>query len=184
MANFKEEVACIKAFVFDVDGVFTDSRIMITSDGDFLREYNVKDGLAVVRAVKRGYPVAIISGGKGDQLERRMRDLGIEHVYLGRDHKCDALADFSERCGVPVSEMVYMGDDYPDIAPMRMVRLAVCPRDAAVDVRAAVHYVSMFDGGRGAVRDIIEQVLRARGDWFDVQGERIGACITSDSKCQ
>lgn len=166
MANFKEEVAKIRAFVFDVDGVFTDSRIIIDSAGAFLREYNVKDGLAVVKAVKQGYPIAIISGGKGDQLENRMRDLGIEHIYLGKDKKNDSLLHFSQQCGVPLSEMIYMGDDYPDIAPMRLVRLGVCPHDAASDVQAIAKYVSGFNGGCGAVRDIIEQVLRARGDWF------------------
>lgn len=166
MANFKEEVAQIKAFVFDVDGVFTDCTIMISPQGEFLRQFNVKDGLAIVRAISRGYPVAIISGGKGEQLERRMSGLGIEHIYLGKDKKVEPLEDFSRKCGVALSEMLYMGDDYPDLAPMSMVRLAVAPSDAADDVKAAAHYVSAFAGGRGCVRDIVEQVLRARGDWF------------------
>lgn len=166
MANFKEEVARIKAFVFDVDGVFTDCTITISPDGEFLRQFNVKDGLAIVRAVGKGYPVAIISGGKGDQLHRRMSGLGIEHIYLGKDKKVESLEDFSLKCGVPLNEMIYMGDDYPDLAPMSMVRLAVAPADAADDVKASAHYVSAFNGGRGCVRDIVEQVLRARGDWF------------------
>lgn len=166
MANFKEEIAQIRAFVFDVDGVFTDGRILITPDGEFLREYSVRDGLAVVQAVKKGYPIGIISGGKGNQLHRRMESLGIQHIYTGKDTKIESLHHFSQQCGVPVNEMIYMGDDYPDIEPMRAVRLAVAPADAADDVKATVHYVSAFKGGSGCVRDIIEQVLRARGDWF------------------
>lgn len=166
MANFKEEVAQIKAFVFDVDGVFTDCTIMIAPDGEFLRQFNVRDGLAIARAVGKGYPVAIISGGKGEQILKRMSGLGVEHIYLGKDKKVEPLLDFSSKCGVPLSEMIYMGDDYPDLAPMGMVRLAVAPSDAADDVKSSAHYVSAFGGGRGCVRDIVEQVLRARGDWF------------------
>lgn len=167
MGNFKEEVAKIRAFVFDVDGVFTDGRILITPEGEFLREYSVRDGLAVVRAVQKGYPIGIISGGRGDQLRKRMEGLGIKHIYTGKDSKIESLHHFAGECGVPLSEMVYMGDDYPDIEPMRTVRLATAPCDAADAVKGVVHYVSAFKGGRGCVRDIIEQVLRARGDWFE-----------------
>lgn len=166
MANFKEEVAQIRAFVFDVDGVFTDCRVMISNDGEILREYNVRDGLSVVRALEKGYPIAIISGSKGKQLQRRMESLGIKFIYLEKMSKVDSLKNFSDRAGIPLSEIVYMGDDYPDIEPMKMVRLGVAPADAADDVRAAAHYVSKFKGGEGCVRDVIEQVLRARGDWF------------------
>lgn len=166
MANFKEEVAQIRAFVFDVDGVFTDCRIMISNDGEILREYNVRDGLSVVRALEKGYPIAIISGSKGKQLQRRMESLGIKFIYLEKMSKTDSLQNFSDRAGIPLNEIVYMGDDYPDIEPMKMVRLGVAPADAADDVRAAAHYVSKFKGGEGCVRDVIEQVLRARGDWF------------------
>lgn len=167
VANFKEELAHIRAFVFDVDGVFTDGRILITPEGEFLREYSVRDGLAVVRAVQKGYPIAIISGGKGEQLKRRMESLGIKHIYTGKDSKIESLHDFSQRSGIPLSEMIYMGDDYPDIKPMASVRVSVAPRDAADDVKSRATHVSGFDGGRGCVRDVIEQVLRARDDWFE-----------------
>lgn len=168
MQNFKEEIAHIRAFVFDVDGVFTDGRILLTPDGEFLREYHMRDGLAVVQALKKGYPIAIISGGKGDQLRRRMEGLGVRHIYTGQETKVEALRDFSEQCGVPLDQMLYMGDDYPDIAPMRLVRIAAAPADAAEAVKSIVHYVSGFRGGYGCVRDMIEQVLRCRGDWFEI----------------
>ncbi len=167
MANFKEELARVRAFVFDVDGVFTDGRILISPAGEVLREYSVRDGLAVVRAVRRGYPIAVISGGQGEQLHRRMEALGIQHIYTGKEVKSESLEHFAEASGVPLHEMAYMGDDYPDIAPMRRVRIAMAPHDAIDAVKAAAHHVSAYDGGRGCVRDLIEQVLRARGDWFE-----------------
>lgn len=166
IGNFKEEIARIRAFVFDVDGVFTDARILITPSGEFLREYNMRDGLAVVRAIQKGYPIAIISGGRGNQLRQRMEGLGIRHIYMGQESKMEALLHFAAESGVPLEEMLYMGDDVPDIEPMRAVRIAVAPADADSMVKGVVHYVSAFGGGRGCVRDIVEQVLRARGDWF------------------
>ena len=148
IGNFKEEIARIRAFVFDVDGVFTDARILITPSGEFLREYNMRDGLAVVRAIQKGYPIAIISGGRGNQLRQRMEGLGIRHIYMGQESKLEALLHFAAESGVPA------------------VRIAVAPSDADSMVKGVVHYVSAFGGGRGCVRDIVEQVLRARGDWF------------------
>ncbi|MEG0724606.1 MAG: 3-deoxy-D-manno-octulosonate 8-phosphate phosphatase [Mucinivorans sp.] len=169
--NFKEILTDIRAFVFDVDGVFTNGQISIDADGNMLRSYNVKDGLAVVYALKKGYQIAIISGGKGAQLENRMRSLGIDHLYLQKDSKSESLLHFSQDVALPLSQMLYMGDDYPDLAPMSMVRLAVAPFDAADVVRQNAHYTSSFKGGQGCVRDIIEQVLRSQGDWFDDQLE-------------
>lgn len=165
--NFKEILETITAFVFDVDGVFTNGQVLITLDGDFLRQYSVKDGLAIVRAREKGYPIAIISGGKGKQLQNRMTQLGIKHIYLNQETKIDALQKFSKDTNIPLNQMVYMGDDYPDLAPMRMVRLGVAPADAIDAIRSQAHYTSAFGGGQGCVRDIIEQVLRARGDWFE-----------------
>lgn len=166
MKNFKEILTEIRAFVFDVDGVFTDCTVIPTLDGELLRSFNVKDGLAVVRAIKKGYPIAIISGSRGQQLLSRMQALGVEHIYMDKKIKCESLQDFSKKCGIAPCEMLYVGDDIPDIAPMRQVRLAVAPADAAHEVLASAHYISAFGGGKGVVRDVIEQVLRARGDWY------------------
>lgn len=168
MANFKEELAHIRGFVFDVDGVFTNCSVMITPQGEMLREYNVRDGLAIVRAVEKGYPIAIISGSKGKQLQHRMESLGIKYIYLEKISKTDSLLNFAQRSGLALDQIIYTGDDYPDIEPMRMVRLGVAPADAADDVRASANYVSIFKGGKGCVRDVIEQVLRVHGDWFEL----------------
>ncbi|CDN33072.1 3-deoxy-D-manno-octulosonate 8-phosphate phosphatase [Mucinivorans hirudinis] len=166
MANFKEELEKIQAFVFDVDGVFTDCTIDIDAEGELYRRFNVRDGLAVVRAIEKGYPIAIISGSRGKQLQRRMESLGIRYIYLEKMSKTESVRNFSERAGVPLENILYMGDDYPDIEPMRMVGLSVAPADAADDVRAIARYVSKFTGGAGCVRDAIEQVLRVHNHWF------------------
>ena len=142
MGNFKEDIARTEAFIFDVDGVMTDGGIIPTLDGDFIRRYNAKDGYALGYAVKMGYKVCIITGGRGKTLENRLRMLGINRYYTD--------------C---------MGDDIPDLECMREVGIPVCPADAAAEVIEASRYVSEFRGGEGAVRDIVEQVLRARGDW-------------------
>ncbi len=167
--NFKEELTNIRAFVFDVDGVFTDARFLLSLEGEQLRMFNMRDGLAVVHAVRKGYTFGIISGGRGAQLKMRMEALGIEHLYFDKAFsKLESLHHFCEASGIPANQVLYMGDDYPDIPPMRAVRIAMAPADAIPDVKAAAHHTSSFKGGEGCVRDAIEQVLRARGDWFEV----------------
>ena len=169
--NFKEHLEDIRAFVFDVDGVFTNGEVLITTKGEFLRKFNMKDGLAVVRAVEKNYPIAIISAGRGEQVEARMKMLGITHIYMQQHNKLEKLNEFAEEIGIPLSQITYMGDDYPDLESIKAVRLGVAPADAADDIKAAAAYTSAFNGGQGCVRDIIEQVLRARGDWFNQLSE-------------
>lgn len=173
--NFKELLTNVKALVFDVDGVFTDGTLTLDAQGNVLRRYHVRDGLAIAHAVRIGLPIAIISGGTGDQLHRRMEMLGLKHIYLGARDKMDPLREFSRIVNVPLGQMLYVGDDYPDLAPMRAVGLSVAPADAADEVRAAVDYVSSFKGGHGVARDVIEQVLRAHGSWFSVDDSVIAA---------
>lgn len=163
--NFKEKLARVGAFVFDVDGVLTDGTIIPLADGDFIRCYNAKDGYAVSYAVKHGCKVAIISGGYGPTLRLRMERLGVEHVYLNCMDKIAALHDFCGKAGVAPGDVLFMGDDIPDLECLRAVGIPVCPADAASEVVEAACYVSQFNGGRGCVRDVIEQVLRAQGRW-------------------
>lgn len=166
MGNFKEDVALIEALVFDVDGVFTDGGLSLLPDGDFLRRYNVKDGYAVMRALRAGLKVCIITGGWGATLERRFGMLGVNEVHTKcLENKIDRLRAFMERHSLCRENVLYMGDDVPDIECMQAVGMPVCPADAVVDVLAVARYVSQFDGGAGCVRDVVEQVLRARGEW-------------------
>ncbi len=176
MGNFKEDIARVRGFVFDVDGVFTDNRLAILPDGEFVRSYNSKDGFVIRQLVKKGYPVCIISGGKGRALELRFEMLGVTDVYLDCFEKLDRLERFMAKHGLEADQVLFMGDDVPDIPPMRRVGMPVCPADAAIDVKAVSRYVSAYAGGEGCVRDVVEQVLRARGDW---DPDNYQTCIAS-----
>ena len=165
MGNFKEDIARTEAFIFDVDGVMTDGGIIPTLDGDFIRRYNAKDGYALGYAVKMGYKVCIITGGRGKTLENRLRMLGINRYYTDCMDKITAMREYFADEGIDPAHAIYMGDDIPDLECMREVGIPVCPADAAAEVIEASRYVSEVRGGEGAVRDIVEQVLRARGDW-------------------
>ena len=165
MGNFKEDIARTEAFIFDVDGVMTDGGIIPTLDGDFIRRYNAKDGYALGYAVKMGYKVCIITGGRGKTLENRLRMLGINRYYTDCMDKITAMREYFADEGIDPAHAIYMGDDIPDLECMKAVGIPVCPSDAASEVIEASRYVSEFAGGHGCVRDIIEQVLRARDDW-------------------
>lgn len=165
MGNFKEDIARVKAFVFDVDGVMTDGGIIPTPDGDFIRRYHAKDGYAVAYAIKLGYKICIISGGRGEMLRRRLEMLGISRMYLNCMNKIAAIDEFIAENELDPAEVIYMGDDIPDLDCMRRVGIPVCPADACSEVIEVSRYVSEYDGGHGAVRDIVEQVLRAQGVW-------------------
>ncbi|MCD8275182.1 MAG: HAD hydrolase family protein [Alistipes sp.] len=165
MGNFKEDIVRTEAFVFDVDGVMTDGGIIPTLDGDFIRRYNAKDGYALAYAIKMGYKVCIITGGRGKTLENRLKMLGVTRAYIDCMDKISALHEYFAEEGIDPRNAIYMGDDIPDLECMREVDIPVCPAAAAAEVIEASRYVSEFKGGEGAVRDIVEQVLRARGDW-------------------
>lgn len=165
MGNFKEDILNVEAMIFDVDGVLTDGGIIPTRDGDFIRKYNAKDGYAIAYAIKMGYKICIITGGRGENLHYRLKMLHIEDIYLDCSNKMAALEEYCQKYGLKRENLIYMGDDIPDLECMQAVGIPVCPADSAMEVIEASRYVSEFDGGRGCVRDIIEQVLRARGDW-------------------
>lgn len=169
--NFKEIIADVEAFIFDVDGVMTDGKIIPIEGDDFIRNYYAKDGYALAYAVKHGCNVCVISGGFGKNLESRMIRLGIEHRYLGCMDKIAALEDFAKKTGVNLQNAIYMGDDIPDLECMRKVGIPVAPADACSEVLECAMYISEYNGGAGAVRDIIEQVLRVKGKWaLDCRG--------------
>ena len=165
MRNFKELLRNVKAFAFDVDGVFTDGTIILHPSGELIRTSNTRDGYAVHVAVERGFPVAIISGGKSETVRERFKGLGVTDVYLGTSDKIEALNDFRFKYGIELSEILYMGDDLPDFEVMNKVGIPTCPSDAAPEIRAISIYVSHHSGGKGCVRDIIEQVLRLNNKW-------------------
>ena len=163
--SYKEYLKDITTFIFDVDGVFTDGSIIITSSGEMLRTMNVKDGYALKTALLKGYNVCIISGGSNEGVRNRLKGLGVTDIYLGAHHKQEPLEEYMDIYDIKPENTLYMGDDLPDIPPMKMVQLATCPQNAVAEVKTVCDYVSHKNGGDGCVRDIIEQVLKVRGDW-------------------
>lgn len=163
--NYKELLSGISTFVFDVDGVFTDGSLVISESGELLRVMNVKDGLAVKIALESGYRVAIITGGTNEAVRERFRALGITDIYTGARFKEEPMKDFLETNGISTEEVLYMGDDLPDIPAMKMAALATCPQNAVSEVKEVSDYISHRKGGEGCVRDVVEQVLKVRGHW-------------------
>ena len=166
MGLFKEELRSIRAFIFDVDGVLAESRIILHPSGDMMRTMNTKDGFALFHAVKEKFPIAIISGAKSLSIRERFAILGINDVFLDSKDKVEDMKVFLAKYQLEPRDILYMGDDIPDISAMMKVGLPTCPYDAAEEVQGISHYISNLSGGRGCVRDVIEQVLRAQGKWF------------------
>ena len=163
--SYKEKLNEIKNFVFDVDGVFTDGSIVVDSDGNELRIFSTRDGIAVKLASDKGYNICIISGGKNEGGRKRLNRLGVKNVFLGVDDKIKVFNNYLNKNNLKLDETTFMGDDLPDIKILKMVGLSCCPNDAAPEVRGVVDYISNKKGGDGCVRDIIEQVLTIHGEW-------------------
>lgn len=152
--------------MFDVDGVLSTSTIPMDNDGQPVRTLNIKDGYAVQLAVKKGLTVAIITGGKTEQIRRRYESLGVKHIYIGSSVKTKDLDDLLSKTGIKEDEILYMGDDIPDYEIMQRVGLPCCPADAAPEIKAISKYVSPYEGGHGCGRDVLEQVMKAQGLWM------------------
>ncbi len=167
MTNFKEGLKIVKAFAFDVDGVLSSPEVYLHPGGELMRSMNTKDGYALQHAVKRGYPIAIITGGKTESVGERFRGLGITDIYLGSSYKIDDFNDFLFKYDLKDEEVLYMGDDLPDYDILKKVGVPCCPSDAVEEIKSVAHYISPFAGGKGCVRDVIEQVLRLHGRWMD-----------------
>jgi 3-deoxy-D-manno-octulosonate 8-phosphate phosphatase (KDO 8-P phosphatase) len=166
MSLILEKLKEVKAFVFDVDGVMTDGSVIATEDGHFLRNFNIKDGYALQHAVKMGYPIAIISGGKSNGVQKRFEQLGVKNIYLGQKHKEDAFNEFLENYDLSAKDILYMGDDLPDYELLKLVGVPTCPKDACIDVKSICTYVSPVSGGKGCVRDILEKTLKVQEKWW------------------
>ncbi len=164
--SYKEYLQHITTFIFDVDGVLTDGTVIINTDGELLRTMNIKDGYALKAAVEQGYNVCIISGGKNEGVRQRLKGLGIKNIYLGAHQKVDQLKEYLDSNSIKLENVLYMGDDIPDLPVMKMVGLPTCPQDAVAEVREISKYISFKKGGKGSVRDVIEQVLKVQGKWI------------------
>ncbi|MBL6665647.1 HAD-IIIA family hydrolase [Flavobacteriaceae bacterium] len=164
--NYKLLLNKITTFVFDVDGVLTNGKILVTTEGEMYREMNTRDGFALKYALLKGFNIGIISGGTNQGVKKRLENLGVNKVYLGIHEKDIALDDFINTYNINPDEVLYMGDDVPDMPVMEKVGVATCPQDAVPDVKRIADYVSHKNGGDGCVREIVEQVMRVQNKWM------------------
>jgi 3-deoxy-D-manno-octulosonate 8-phosphate phosphatase (KDO 8-P phosphatase) len=164
--SYKEYLEHITTFIFDVDGVLTNGSIIITTEGDMLRTMNVKDGYAIKTAIDNGFKVCAISGGTNEGVRLRLKGLGVSDVYLGAHNKIEQLNDYFSKMKIKSENVLYMGDDIPDYPVMKIVGLPCCPQDAVPEIKGISKYISHKKGGKGAARDVIEQVLKVQGKWI------------------
>lgn len=160
----------IKAFAFDIDGVATDGGVFCNSDGDLLRTYDAKDGFAIRMAVLNGYHVAVITGGSSESIRKRMATSGVnpDDVFLHCRNKIEQFTQFCERYSMRPEEIMYFGDDIPDVECIMAAGCGVAPADAAAEAIEAADWVTEHKGGKGCLREAIEGTLRAQGKWvFD-----------------
>jgi 3-deoxy-D-manno-octulosonate 8-phosphate phosphatase (KDO 8-P phosphatase) len=167
MANFKEGLASVKAFVFDIDGVLSLQTISLNVFGIPNRTVNLRDGYALQLAVKKGYHIGIISGSNSKEYLKRLKMLGITDIYLNSRTKLEHYEMFRDKYNLTDPDILFMGDDIPDFEVMKHAGVPVCPSDADSEIKQVAAYISDRKGGEGCVRDVIEQVLRLHNNWMD-----------------
>lgn len=164
--NFKELFINVKSFVFDIDGVLTNGNVLLMENGQMARSMSTRDGYALQHAVKNGYIIGIISGGKSEAAKVRLEKLGIQDVYIGIVDKVDTLKEFMHIHNLKYENILYMGDDMPDYGVMQRCGIPCCPKDAAQEIKDLSVYISDKEGGAGCVRDVIEQVMKIHRKWI------------------
>ena len=167
MVNYKQLLKEVNTFIFDYDGVLTDGTVFLTDHGEPLRTANVRDGYALQLAVKKGYKIVIISGGKSKSMFNRFKTLNITDIYLGIENKLEVFNQYIKDNNIDPDHVLYMGDDIPDYHIMREVGVPACPADASEEIKAISKYISHHNGGRGCARDVIEQVMKIQGKWMN-----------------
>jgi 3-deoxy-D-manno-octulosonate 8-phosphate phosphatase (KDO 8-P phosphatase) len=164
-SNYKIRLAEIEIFGFDVDGVISDGTIQLDGEGEWVRNMHVRDGLAMKMALEKGYKIVIITAGTSQKVRERMNYLGIQDVHMGVTNKLSVLQTYVKSNGLKMTNVLYMGDDLPDYECIVNSGVGTCPNDAVREIREVSDYVSHVEGGKGAVREVIEQVMRLKGDW-------------------
>ncbi|MCB0508755.1 MAG: HAD hydrolase family protein [Chitinophagales bacterium] len=165
-SHFLQKLHAIRAFVFDVDGVFTNNQLLATESGELLRSFNAKDGFAVKVAIERGYQVCIITGGNASSVYKRLSLLGIQHVYSKVENKLEVLQKFLKESNLQAEQALFMGDDIPDYKAMQYCGIACCPNDAVPEIQKISAYIANNKGGKACVREVIEMVLKVQDKWF------------------
>jgi 3-deoxy-D-manno-octulosonate 8-phosphate phosphatase (KDO 8-P phosphatase) len=166
--NVLEYFTTVTTFIFDLDGVLTDGTVLVLNEGLQARQMHVKDGLALQMALKNGYNVVIVSGGYSEPVIGRLNKLGVQEVYLNIKDKLGFLKNYLEQNNIGWNEVLFMGDDLPDVEVLKSVGMPCCPADAVMEVKKISKYISPISGGYGCVRDVIEKVLKLNDHWnFD-----------------
>ena len=163
--NYTELLPNVTAFIFDVDGVLTNGRVILMSDGALLRTMNVRDGYALQFAVKKGFHVGVITGGKDLSVKKRLEGLGVKDIHLNAQNKIERYNKFKDKHNLSDSQILYMGDDIPDFDVMSICGIATCPSNATSEIKEIADYMSPKKGGEGCVRDVIEQTLKVQDLW-------------------
>ena len=166
--NLLREFARLSTFIFDVDGVLTDGRVVVLDNGVQSRKMSIRDGFGLQMAQQKGYRVLVVSGGFSPPVKNRLEKLGITDVHMSIGDKRAFVQEYIRQNSLDEKEVLFMGDDLPDLPVMDVVGLSCCPADAAPELRMAVKYISPFKGGDACARDVIEKVLKINGHWtFD-----------------
>lgn len=160
-----ENLKNISCFIFDVDGVLTNGEVIVMPNGVLVRKMNIKDGYAIQLAIKKGYHVWIISGGNSTEVKERLQNLGVKEVYMGINDKLALVQKLVAEHQVPLTNIMYMGDDMPDYEAMQLVGIAACPNDSAHDIKNIANYITLAKGGEGCAREVIEKVLKLNDHW-------------------
>ncbi|WFE68895.1 HAD-IIIA family hydrolase [Thiomicrospira sp. R3] len=165
MNNLNIKAEKIKLLLLDVDGVLTDNRLIYGDDGQEYKAFYTRDGLAMVLIQKSGIEIGIITGRTSELVKKRMQDLKIKHLYQGVPDKLPTFETLMDKLAISLDEVAYMGDDILDLPILRRVGLSACPKDSDPEVISRVDFVSGFEGGRGAVREFCELIMKAQGHW-------------------
>ncbi len=171
--SYKELLHEITTFILDVDGVLTDGRLLISESGELLRTMNAKDGYAIKAALQKGFKICIITGGTNEGVKGRLEGLGIKDVFLNASDKMIQIDQYVAKHNLKAENIVYMGDDMPDVPAVQFAGLGCCPQDAIPEIKAVSQYISHKNGGDACVRDIIEQVMKAQGKWTVLDGKSV-----------
>lgn len=167
-SNYKQRLSKITTFIFDIDGVFTNGDIFFRSNNETIRSFNAKDGYAVSEAIDNGYNIAIITRGDSSTIKEILENIGVTAVFIDVKDKEEVFDNYLKNKALTNDEVLYMGDDLPDYKCIIKAGIGTCPRDAVKELRQVADYVSTFKGGKGAVRDVIEQTMRVQNKWFKV----------------
>jgi 3-deoxy-D-manno-octulosonate 8-phosphate phosphatase (KDO 8-P phosphatase) len=162
-----EKFSRVKLLAFDLDGVLTNGKLWIMPDGEWLRQMDIKDGYALQHAIKSGLQIAVITGSHSSAVGSRLKKLGITHYYENTNAKSAVLSSLTHQLGIVSEEVLFMGDDIPDIDAFNVAGCRVCPADAVQEIIEIVDYISPIKGGEGCVREVIEKVMRAKGIWHN-----------------